>query len=257
MQVDIFQGHNVRTEVIDEKIYFALADVCAILEIANVGNVKSRLKKSYIRIVDVWSTEQNRSYPTTFVNERGLIRVLQTSRSPLVESFQDWADERVEQLMRGKTVNASGVVPQNEDALILDAMKILSTRVEKLQLENAELKPKAKERDDFMGARGSVSVGDAAKLLTRSGIVTGEKRLFDFLDTDAHWTSKNKLTRKRRIMQSSIERGLLEYKAQSYEHPKTGERIVTDPQIRVTPKGLHKLRELLLPPMDIELLEVA
>lgn len=255
MQVDIFQGHNVRTEIKDEEVWFGLQDVLDVLNSGRARDVVKWLKESYRETfaVDTGFGVKN----VWFVSERGLIRVLNSSNSPLAEPFQDWADERVEQLMRGKTVNAAGEVGKSEDALILDAMKILSTRVEKLQLENAELKPKAQKFDEFMGAKGSVSVGDAAKLLTRSGIVTGEKRLFDFLDTDAHWTSKNKLTRKRRIMQSSIERGLLEYKAQSYEHPKTGERIVTDPQIRVTPKGLHKLRELMLPPMDIELLEVA
>ncbi|NCB78361.1 MAG: hypothetical protein EOM42_14985, partial [Negativicutes bacterium] len=184
-------------------------------------------------------------------------RVLQTSRSPKAGEFQDWADERVEQLLGGHTVNAAGVVGESDDALILRAFTTLQTRVAEQAKELEVARPKVAAYEEFMGARGSVSVGDAAKLLTRSGIVTGEKRLFDFLDCDAHWTSKNKLTRKRRIMQTAVERGLLEYKAQSYEHPRTGERVVTDPQIRVTPKGLHKLRELLLPPMDIELLEVA
>ena len=256
MQIDIFQGYNVRTEVKNGEVLFNLSDVHRALGVGKPSDTVNRLKESYVDTID--TPTQFGVKPMHYVTERGLIRVLQTSRSPKAGEFQDWADERVEQLMRGHTVNAGGVVAaaKSEDALILRAFTTLQTRVAEQAKELEVARPKVAAYEEFMGAKGSVSVGDAAKLLTRSGIVTGEKRLFDFLDCDAHWTSKNKLTRKRRIMQTAVERGLLEYKAQSYEHPRTGERVVTDPQIRVTPKGLHKLRELLLPPMDIELLEV-
>lgn len=249
MQVDVFKGHNVRTDIQNGNLIFALADVCAVLGDANPSNVVKRIRERDLHKVEA-TDALGRKQLAWFVNERGLIRVLQTSRSPLVESFQDWADERVEQLLQGKTVNAAGTVPQSEDALILDAMKILSTRVEKLQLENAALKPKAEEWDTFLGARGSFDVRHSAQLLTRAGIEIGQARLFNKLD-ELKWTSKR--WGKRHAMQRVIEQGLIELKATGYTHPKTGEYIAKDPQIRITPKGLHKLRELLLPPMDVEL----
>lgn len=257
MQVDIFHGHAVRTEVKNNRVWFNLTDVHNVLGAGKPADTVTRIDPKHVDTIDTLTPGGVQAM--YYVSERGLIRVLQTSRSPKAAEFQDWADERVEQLMRGHTVNAGGVVAaaESEDALILRAITTLQTRVAEQAKELEVARPKVAAYEEFMGARGSVSVGDAAKLLTRSGIVTGEKRLFDFLGCDAHWTSKNKLTRKRRIMQTAVERGLLEYKAQSYEHPRTGERVVTEPQIRVTPKGLHKLRELLLPPMNIELLEVA
>lgn len=118
-----------------------------------------------------------------------------------------------------------------------------------LEAENKVLAPKAKAYDTFLDAKGSVDVQRAAQLLTRAGISTGQKRLFSYLD-EIKWTSKP-MGRSRRAMQTAVDSGYVELKAMSYKHPRTGEVMITDPQIRITPKGLHKLRELLLPPLDI------
>lgn len=247
MQVDIFHGHNVRTEVIDSKVWFNNSDVCAVLGSSSPHKVIDRVKEGERKIVPVIDS-MGRTQDAWFISERGLIRILQTSRSPLAEPFQDWADERVEQLMRGKTVDAAGLV--GEDELIAKAMNILDMRVKRLELENQQMKPKADAFDTFLDAKGSVDVQRAAQLLNRAGIQTGQQRLFEYLDS-IKWTSKP-FGRSRRAMQRAVEQKLIELKATGYEHPRTGEWVVKDPQIRITPKGLHKLREMMLPPLEIE-----
>ncbi|QNV38742.1 phage antirepressor KilAC domain-containing protein [Rothia terrae] len=247
IQVLDFQGHGVRTEVRDNKLTFALSDVCSVLGDANPSNVVKRVRESSLHIVEVDTGYGVK--PMNFVDERGLIRILQTSRSPLVESFQDWADERVEQLLSGKTVNAAGVVG-GEDAIIAQAMGILDARVKAAEHALAIAAPKAQVYDDYMTSDGSHSVAQAAGLLTQSGIVIGQTRLFAFLD-NIKWTYKRGKTRQ--IMQYAREQGLLVYRARTYPDPITGERKTADPQIRVTPKGLEKLRIKLLPPLTEEL----
>ncbi|MFJ3030984.1 phage antirepressor KilAC domain-containing protein [Rothia terrae] len=145
MQVDVFKGHNVRTEVQNGNLIFALADVCAVLGDANPSNVVKRIRESSLHIVEVDTGYGIK--PMNFVDERGLIRVLQTSRSPLVESFQDWADERVEQLLQGKTVNAAGVTTESEDALVMRAIGILQTRLDEQAKELETARPKAATYD--------------------------------------------------------------------------------------------------------------
>lgn len=145
MQVDVFKGQNVRTEVQNGNLIFALADVCAVLGDANPSNVVKRLRESSLHIVEVDTGYGIK--PMNFVDERGLIRVLQTSRSPLVESFQDWADERVEQLLQGKTVNAAGVTTESEDALVMRAIGILQTRLDEQAKELETVRPKAATYD--------------------------------------------------------------------------------------------------------------
>lgn len=248
MQVDIFQGHNVRTEVKNNEVWFALQDVLDVLGSGRARDVLPRIKESYRDIIAVdtgYGIKQ-----VHFVNERGLIRVFQSSRSPLVEPFQDWADERVEQLMQGKTVNATG--PVGEDALIAQAMNILDMRVKRLELENQQMKPLADAYQDFLGATGLISMKRASDLLTEAGVPIGRNSLFKELERlgwiyreSGAWVP----------MESKKRQGLITAKAQTrpdYASIIPGVRKLADPKIHLTPKGLHRLRELLLPPMKIE-----
>lgn len=240
--LDFFEGHRVRTAVKGEKVLFALQDVLNVLGAGRARDVLSRLKERDRDIIAV-TDSLNRVQETWFVTERGLIRVLQTSRSPLAEAFQDWADERVEQLLQGKTVNATGELSR------MDLLKMaMEAEKERLALEarTRELEPKAEVYDDFLTSEGSYSVGDAAKVLNRAGISTGQTRLFTYLDSIG-WTYYQ--GGERRIKQTALETGYLTAKAQSYYDNNAGVRKVTTPQVRVTPKGLEKLRALLLPPI--------
>lgn len=44
MTIEIFQGHNVRIENQDDKLWYNINDVCAILEHQNPRVVASRLR---------------------------------------------------------------------------------------------------------------------------------------------------------------------------------------------------------------------
>lgn len=134
MQIDIFHGHNVRTEVVNENLAFCVKDVCDILGDANPSNVVKRIRERDLHKVEV-TDSLGRPQGTWFTTERGLIRILQTSRSSLAEPFQDWADERVEQLMRGKTVNAAGtVLPTGQELLALAVLEAQQMITEKDRL---------------------------------------------------------------------------------------------------------------------------
>lgn len=122
-------------------------------------------------------------------------------------------------------------------------------KAERLAAENRELAPKAKAYDDFMGATGLFSVKKAADLLTSAGVKIGRNTLFEKLSEigwiyreGGAWVPK----------EAYKKQGLITAKAQTrpdYSAIIPGARKLASPKIHLTPKGLHKLRGLLLPPL--------
>jgi len=103
-----------------------------------------------------------------------------------------------------------------------------------------ELEPKADAWDAIASAEGDYSVGDAAKILARAGIPTGPTRLFAQL-ANIKWTFRGG-DNAWRAYAERVEKGYLAEKPSFHYHPASGERVVDPPQVRVTVKGLERLR---------------
>ncbi len=108
----------------------------------------------------------------------------------------------------------------------------------------AQLEPKARTFDLFLGASGDYSVGEAAKILSRDhGINIGERRLFAFMEQSG-WVYRVK---GRPIpYQARVDSAHLVAKARWYTDDETGEQVAATPQVRVTAKGLDSLRGKLI-----------
>lgn len=103
-----------------------------------------------------------------------------------------------------------------------------------------ELTPRADAWDELAAADGDYEVADAAKILARAGIETGRQRLFAQLE-DLGWIyrgSQGKWTAR----QTAVDNGYLAEKPQSHHHPRTGALVLDPPQVRVTVRGLERLR---------------
>src|ERR1700747_1903419 len=84
-----FNGRGeVRTIMIRGEPWFVVADVCAILELGNVGMAIKGLPKADVSKADVRSSGQLRKM--SLVNEPGLYRLIFRSKKPEAERFQDW-----------------------------------------------------------------------------------------------------------------------------------------------------------------------
>lgn len=142
----------------------------------------------------------------------------------------------------------------SDDEVMLKALTIASARVEALtaRAEKAEgeltvAAPKADAFDSFLSTSGDYSVNEAAKILSRDhGILTGEKRLRGWME-DQGWIYRDG-SGKPRAYQTRIDQGVLAEKAQWHYHPSTGEKVADAPQVRVTAKGLSRLRSKLTNP---------
>lgn len=129
-----FEGHDVRTVTVDGDVWFVLADVCRVLDIANPSMAKARLEQADLSTTEVRSNGQNRA--VTIVNESGLYDVVLDSRKPNAKRFRRWITTEVVPSIRktggyaqpGYTVPTTPAAPVADPALIGQAVADAVTR---------------------------------------------------------------------------------------------------------------------------------
>ena len=119
---------------------------------------------------------------------------------------------------------------------VIEAQQMLEASARQV----AELTPRAEAWDELASATGDYEVADAAKMLARAGVETGRQRLFGQL-SGLGWIYRAP-SGKWKARQSAVDAGYLAEKPQSHHHPRTGELVLDPPQVRVTVRGLERLR---------------
>lgn len=119
---------------------------------------------------------------------------------------------------------------------VVEAQAMLAAKDEKIK----ELTPRADAWDELASADGDYEVADAAKILARGGVETGRQRLFGQLE-ELGWIYRG-AHGKWTAYQSAVDAGYLVEKPQSHHHPRTGELVLDPPQVRVTLRGIERLR---------------
>jgi len=82
---------EVRTVMIEDFPWFALKDVCDILDLSNASVVLQRLEVDEVTKLDLGS----RSGETNFINESGLYTVIIRSDKPSAKKFRKWVTSEV------------------------------------------------------------------------------------------------------------------------------------------------------------------
>lgn len=243
-----FNGMDLRAMLIEDQPWFVAGDVAKLLGYRIAPDLTRRLdeeEKGYAKVRTPGGNQE-----VGIINESGLYKAVFRANTENVKAFQNWVTKEVLPTIR-KTGEYK--TPQTLEQRSLALMGELTTVVQQQQAELEVVRPKAEQFDDFLSAEGSYAVGDAAKVLQRAGIEIGPLRLFKKLD-DLKWTYLR--GGERHIMQAAIERGYLTAKAQTYFDQNAGVRKMAAPQVRVTTKGLTRLREILLPSIE-ELTQIA
>lgn len=137
----------------------------------------------------------------------------------------------VQQFYRMRQALTAPAVPQS----FAEALELAAAQAR--QLEVAQ--PKADAWDELASAEGDYAVSDAAKMLARAGVETGGQRLFNQL-SEMRWIFRR--GGKWAAYQDAVDNGYLTERPQSHFHPRTGEKVLDAPQIRVTLRGLERLR---------------
>ncbi|MFF1540447.1 BRO family protein [Microbacterium sp. NPDC058269] len=225
-----FQELPFRVAMIDGEPWFVAVDVCNALDIDNATQALTRLDEDERTLIS------NEGRQVNAVNEAGLYSIILGSRKPEARAFKRWVTHEVLPTIR-KT--GSYQAPTGTDLLalaVIEAQQMLEASTRQV----AELTPRAEAWDELASATGDYEVADAAKMLARAGVETGRQRLFGQL-SGLGWIYRAP-SGKWKARQSAVDAGYLTEKPQSHHHPRTGELVLDPPQVRVTVRGLERLR---------------
>ena len=141
LQVFNFESNKMRTQEIDNQIYFCLKDVCEILEIKNSRDVISRLNPSGVGSTDIGvqtgfkkdGTPAMQKVKMTFINESNLYKVIFQSRKPQAERFTEWVTSEVLPTLRRTGSYRLPQTPEEKIQLLLEANQSANAKIEKVE----------------------------------------------------------------------------------------------------------------------------
>lgn len=182
--IQIFKNNEfgeIRTTLIKGDPYFMLNDVCKILELNNVSQVKKRLNEDGVisnEVIDALGRKQN----ANFIDESNLYKVIFQSRKREAEEFTEWVTNEVLPSIRKHgaylTNNVMDEILSNPDFGIKLLSELKKEREEKEQLKLTatkqqqiigELKPRADYTDRILKNKGLVTITQIAKDYGMSG----------------------------------------------------------------------------------------
>lgn len=228
----------VRVVQMDGEPWFVAADIAKVLGYREAYDLTRGLDddEKGPQIVRTPGGEQE----MTTISEAGLYSAILRSRVDGAKAFKRWVIHEVIPSIR-KT-GSYGAAPKQltEEEIVHQALQITARKVEELEARVEILTPPAKAWEDLASASGDYSVGDAAKVLSRAGIKTGQNRLFATL-SELGWTFRR--SGYWQAMQTAVDQGLVVERVRPPRYDQlTGEQIAVAPQIRLTAKAIEKLR---------------
>ena len=246
-----YEGTPVRTLSRDGEPWFVLADLCRVLDIANVGNVAARLDVLNIRQTEV-ENSRGQMRRTLIVNEPGMYEVVLRSDKTEATSFRRWITHEVLPSIRKRgmyaTPAAAEAMLQDPDVLIRVLEEVKAERAKRSELEQLREveKPKVLFADSVATSDTTILVGDLAKIIKGNGMEIGANRLFARLREDG-FLIKRKGTDWNMPTQRAMELGLFKIKESSHIHSDGHVTISKTP--KVTGKGQtylvnHYLKEM-------------
>ena len=236
LEVFRFDGvEDVRVVTIDGEPWFVLADLCRALGLSQYR--ADRLEDGLIRNHTI-EDRSGRSQMVNVVSEPGMYEVVIRSDKPNASRFRRWITSEVLPSIRR---TGGYQVPESREQLLARAVLEANAAIREAHEEIAELTPRAEAWDELADAGTDYAVGDAAKILQRAGVVTGPQRLFEQL-RGLRWIFRGG-DRRWRAYSEAVGNGYLTERAQPPRRdPDTGELIAVAPQVRVTARGLERLR---------------
>lgn len=235
LEIFKYDGADVRTVTIDGEPWFVAADVARILGYRMASDFTRRLDddEKGTRSMRTLGGEQD----LTIISESGLYVAVIGSMVEGAREFKRWITRDVIPSIRR---TGSYVAPETPEQLLARAVIQAQQVIERKDEQIAVLTPRAEAWDELASADGDYAVSDAAKILARAGVKTGPQRLFEQL-AGMRWIHRAS-DGKWRAYAATVDSGYLTEKPQSHHHPRSGELVLDAPQVRVTVRGLERLR---------------
>ena len=230
-----FDGSGIRTLTIDDEPYFVGKDVAEVLGYERptkaIQDHVDEEDKDAVPIQDSIGRMQR----TPVINESGLYSLILGSKLPEAKRFKRWVTSEVLPSLRRNGMYAMDELLDNPDLAINALQKLKEEREARRQLEiqNAQMKPKALFAEAVETSSTSILIGDMAKLLRQNGVEVGQRRLFDWLRTNG-WLMKTGESRNMPT-QKAMEKGYFEIRERTISNPDGSVRITKT--TKVTGKG--------------------
>ena len=230
-----FHGQSVRV-ITDEhgNPWFIAADVARVLGYSATSAMTRRLDDDDkgVRTLHTPGGDQD----MTVITEPGLYSAVFGSQVERALEFKRWVTTEVLPTIRrtGSYGSPSFDLTRIDDITLL--VQAAANAVQRVR----ELEPPAQAWHAMAESSGDYSLRDAAQILDRDpSIKTGQNRLGQYL-RQIGWLDKRGIP-----YQRHVDLGRIQSRVRTYKHPRTGETVTADPQVRITVKGLGDLHKLL------------
>jgi anti-repressor protein len=238
LEVFTYGDRPVRTVTRDGEPWFVAADVAASLGYS-VQAAMTRTLDDDEKGVHSMHTPGGAQI-LAVVNEPGLYSAILRSRLPEAKMFKRWLTHEVLPSIRKTGQYVAPATDLEQIKALHAAVGTLLAHNERITAEVVTLTPRAEAWDELASATGDYEVADAAKILARAGVETGRQRLFGQLSAIG-WIHRGAQS-KWKAYQSAVDSGYVAEKPMSHHHPKSGDLVLDPPQVRVTVRGLERLR---------------
>lgn len=236
LEVFRFEGREVRTVLIAGEPWFVAADVARILGYRMASDLTRRLDDDEKGTHPVRTPGGEQAL--TIISESGLYMAALGSMVAGAREFKRWVTREVIPSIRR---TGAYVAPESREQLLARAVLEATAAIAEKDEHIAVLTPRAEAWDELADAGTDYAVGDAAKILQRAGVDTGPQRLFEQL-REFRWVFRGG-DRRWRAYSTAVHDGYLTERAQPPRRdPDTGELVPVAPQVRVTARGLERLR---------------
>lgn len=234
----VFEGNEVRVVGTAEQPLFVLADVCKVLEISNVSDVKKRLSEGVDSIYTLQTAGGKQQ--VTVINEDGLYDVILDSRKPQAKRFRKWVTGEVLPSIRKDGGYMIARHDESPEEIMARGLLIAQTTIERLRHEKEAATAKLEEQrpqvlfaEAVSTSQTSILVGQLAKLISQNGVAIGQNRLFAWMRENGYLGKKG--AHYNEPTQYSVERGWFEVLERTNNNPDGTVRITRT--TKVTGKG--------------------
>jgi|GEM_PF-2634991 len=235
--LDVFQyeGAELRTASLDGEPAVVLSDLAKLLGYRSASDAGRILRDHHRGYAEVRTP--GGAQTMVVVTEQGMNRLLMRSNASNAEQVQDWLSDDVMPSIR----RTGSYVTETPEQLMSRALVTAQAIIERKDEQIAVLAPRAEAWDELADAGTDFAVADAASILKRAGVDTGPQRLFDTLG-EIGWTYRGE-RRRWRPYAKALDSGYLTERAMPpYRDHATGELVPAAPQVRITSRGLERLR---------------
>ena len=212
---------------------FLAKDVAEWIEHSDVSMMLRSVDENEKQIQTLFVSGQNRDL--WFLTEDGLYEVLMQSRKPIAKEFK----KQVKQILRDirqRGLYVTDVALENMltspdfGIRLLSEIKSEREKISSLEHKIEVDKPKVEFANAIEATKGTIYIGDLAKILKKNGTDFGQTRLFDWLRQNGYlMTTYSKNTPTQRY----LEMGLFDVKEDVFTFPNGDVRISKTPMVTV------------------------